>query len=107
MTAKTHAILSLHRDSFLAKEPVPHTRDGRMLRRVTLTINTAGPSGGIDRQGIESGNIFVNDNGIPCLSRSNSYIEINLTIGSCLINFVLVNGLQAFRRSYLIFIGSK
>ena len=38
-TAKTHAVPSLHRDSFLAKVPGPC----RCLRRVTLTNYTAGP----------------------------------------------------------------
>jgi len=39
MTAKTRAILSLHRDYFRLK----YQDSARMLRRVTLTNHTAGP----------------------------------------------------------------
>jgi len=43
MIAKTRAILSSHRDSFVAPPEAGYQDSARVLRRVTLTNYTAGP----------------------------------------------------------------
>ena len=49
--AKTRAIPSLHRDSFLAKVPAPSTRGARCSRRVTQPPHIAGPLGAFEARG--------------------------------------------------------